>query len=165
MTAVMNRMNLEHREMLPHIKALRTTADLIGHTPQSVVVARCQEAVQFLQHHVLPHARAEEQILYPVVDRLEGAHLASALLRWDHTEIERLTDQLHTSWQRMMSDHLLTNDIERHVREVLLALHSLLVLHFSKEDDLVIPLLESSISQEEADAIERDLTVLERRLV
>ena len=165
MTAVMSRIHEEHREMLPHVKAMRTTAELIGHSPHSVVVARCQEAVQFLQHHLLPHARAEEQFLFPVVDRLESARLASALMRWDHTEIERLTDELHTSWQKMMSDRLLTDDIERHVREILLALHSLLVLHFSKEDDVLVPLLESSITQEEADAIERDMIVLERRLV
>lgn len=165
MAAVMNRIHEEHREMLPHVKAMRTTAELIGHTPHSVVVARCQEALQFLQHHVLPHARAEEQFMYPVIDRLESARLGSALMRWDHAEIERLTDQLHTSWQKMMSDRLLTDDVERHVREILLALHSLLVLHFAKEDDVLVPLLEASISQEEADALEHDMIVLERRLV
>jgi hemerythrin-like domain-containing protein len=100
-----------------------------------------------------------------VVDRLENARLGSALMRWDHAEIERLADQLHTSWQKMMSDRLLTDDVERHVREVLLALHSLLILHFAKEDDVIVPLLEASISQEEADALERDMIVLERRLV
>ena len=165
MAAVMNRIHEEHREMLPHVKAMRTTAELIGHTPHSVVVARCQEALQFLEHHVLPHARAEEQFMYPVIDRLESARLGSALMRWDHAEIERLTDQLHTSWQKMMSDRLLTDDVERHVREILLSLHSLLVLHFAKEDDVLVPLLEASISQEEADALERDMIVLERRLV
>lgn len=165
MAAVMGMIHEEHREMIPHVKAMRTTAELIGHTPHSVVVARCQEAVQFLQHHLLPHARAEEQFLFPVVDRLESARMASALMRWDHTEIERLTEELHSSWQKMMSDRLLTDDVERHVREVLLALHSLLVLHFAKEDDVIVPLLESSITQEEADAIEHDMRVLERRLV
>lgn len=165
MAAVMSRIHEEHREMLPHIKAMRTTAELVGHTPHSVVVARCQEAIQFLQHHLLPHARAEEQFLYPIIDRLEGARLGSALMRWDHTEIERLTDELHTAWQKLMSDRLLTEDVERHVREPLLALHSILVQHFSKEDDLLVPLLESLISQEEADSIVHDMSVLEKRLV
>ena len=77
MTAMMNRVHEEHREMLPHVKAMRTTAELVGHTPHSVVVARCEEAVQFIRHHLLPHARAEEQFLYPVLDRLERARLGS----------------------------------------------------------------------------------------
>lgn len=165
MAAVMSKIHEEHREMLPHIKAIRTTAELVGHTPYSVVMSRCEEALQFLRHHLVPHARAEEQFLYPVIDRLESARLGSALMRLDHTEIERLTDELHGAWAKMASNHLLTDDVERHVRETLLALHSLIVLHFAKEDDVIVPLLESAISQDEADSIVHDMTVLERRLV
>ena len=165
MAAVMSRIHEEHREMLPHIKAMRTTAELIGHTPHSVLMARCQEAIQFLQHHLLPHARAEEQFLYPVIDRLEGARLGSALMRWDHTEIQRLTTELHVTWEKMIGNHLLTADVERNLRETLLSLHSIAIQHFTKEDELLVPLLESTISQDEADSIVHDMSVLERRLV
>lgn len=165
MTAVMSTIHEEHRAMLPHVKAMRTTSELIGHTPHSVVVARCHEAVQFLRHRLIPHARAEEQFLYPVIDRLESARLGSALMRWDHAEIERLTEELHSAWEKMMSNRLLTDEVERHVRETLLALHSVLVVHFQKEDDVIVPLLEASISQDEADAILHDMDVMQRRLV
>lgn len=165
MTALMSKFHEEHREMLPHVKAIRTTAELIGHTPHSVVTARCQEALQFLEHHLIPHARAEEQFLYPVLDRLEGARLGSALMRWDHSEIERLTHELHGEWLKMIADRLMTDDVERRVRDTMLALHVLVSQHFTKEDDFVIPLIEGSISQEEADALQRDMAVLERRLV
>ena len=77
MTAMMNRVHEEHREMPPDGKAMRTTAELVGHTPHSVVVARCEEALQFIRHHLLPHVRAEEQFLYPVLDRLERARIGS----------------------------------------------------------------------------------------
>lgn len=165
MTAMMNRVHEEHREMLPHVKAMRTTAELVGHTPHSVVVARCEEALQFVRHHLLPHARAEEQFLYPVLDRLERARLGSALLRWDHEQMEKLSEDLRREWEKLVSNRLMTDDVERRVRETLLGLHDLIVGHFGKEDDLVIPLLEENLSQEEADEIEHDMSVLERRLV
>ena len=165
MTAMMNRVHEEHREMLPHVKAMRTTAELVGHTPHSVVVARCEEALQFVRHHLLPHARAEEQFLYPVLDRLERARLGSALLRWDHEQMEKLSEDLRREWEKLVSNRLMTDDVERRVRETLLGLHDLIVGHFTKEDDLVIPLLEANLSQEEADEIEHDMSVLERRLV
>lgn len=165
MTAMMNRVHEEHREMLPHVKAMRTTAELVGHTPHSVVVARCEEALQFIRHHLLPHARAEEQFLYPVLDRLERARLGSALLRWDHEQMEKLSEDLRREWEKLVSNRLMTDDVERRVRETLLGLHDLIVGHFGKEDDLVIPLLEANLSQEEADEIEHDMSVLERRLV
>lgn len=165
MTAMMNRVHEEHREMLPHVKAMRTTAELVGHTPHSVVVARCEEALQFVRHHLLPHARAEEQFLYPVLDRLERARLGSALLRWDHEQMEKLSEDLRREWEKLVSNRLMTDDVERRVRETLLGLHDLIVGHFGKEDDLVIPLLEANLSQEEADEIEHDMSVLERRLL
>ena len=165
MTAMMNRVHEEHREMLPHVKAMRTTAELVGHTPHSAVVARCEEALQFVRHHLLPHARAEEQFLYPVLDRLERARLGSALLRWDHEQMEKLSEDLRREWEKLVSNRLMTDDVERRVRETLLGLHDLIVGHFGKEDDLVIPLLEANLSQEEADEIEHDMSVLERRLL
>ena len=165
MTAMMNRVHEEHREMLPHVKAMRTTAELVGHTPHSVVVARCEEALQFVRHHLLPHARAEEQFLYPVLDRLERARLGSALLRWDHEQMEKLSEDLRREWEKLVSNRLMTDDVERRVRETLLGLHDLIVGHFGKEDDLEIPLLEANLSQEEADEIEHDMSVLERRLL
>ncbi|MDA0371816.1 MAG: hemerythrin domain-containing protein [Actinomycetota bacterium] len=165
MTAMLTRIHEEHREMLLHVKAMRTTAELVGHTPHSVVVSRCEEALQFFQYHLLPHARAEEQFLYPVLDRLERARLGSALLRWDHAQMERYADDLRGHWEKLVSNRLMTDDVERRVRETLLGLHDLVVQHFTKEDDLVVPLLEANLSQEEADEIEHDMTVLERRLV
>ncbi len=128
MTAMMNRVHEEHREMLPH-------------------------------------ARAEEQFLYPVLDRLERARLGSALLRWDHEQMEKLSEDLRREWEKLVSNRLMTDDVERRVRETLLGLHDLIVGHFTKEDDLVVPLLEANLSQEEADEIEHDMSVLERRLV
>ena len=165
MMDMMNRVHQEHREMLPHVKAMRTTAELVGHTPHSVVVARCEESLQFVRHHLLPHARAEEQFLYPVLDRLERARLGSALLRWDHEQMEKLSEDLRREWEKLVSNRLMTDDVERRVRETLLGLHDLIVGHFTKEDDLVVPLLEANLSQEEADEIEHDMSVLERRLV
>lgn len=128
MTAMMNRVHEEHREMLPH-------------------------------------ARAEEQFLYPVLDRLERARLGSALLRWDHEQMEKLSEDLWREWEKLVSNRLMTDDVERRVRETLLGLHDLIVGHFTKEDDLVVPLLEANLSQEEADEIEHDMSVPERRLV
>ena len=79
--------------------------------------------------------------------------------------MEKLSEDLRREWEKLVSNRLMTDDVERRVRETLLGLHDLIVGHFGKEDDLVIPLLEANLSQEEADEIEHDMSVLERRLL
>src|SRR5690348_15314434 len=84
----------EHKRQVARIEHIRTVADSIGMTP----VASLREAIGhtylFLLHQVLPHAQAEEQVLYPAVGRLLGVLEATETMSRDHLEVLHLTEEL-----------------------------------------------------------------------
>ncbi len=82
--------------MLPHIEQLRTAArDFPRLSPQARREA-IDTAGHFLRGTLLPHARAEEEVLYPEWARLVGYPQAAAPMVHDHeaivSRIERLTE-------------------------------------------------------------------------
>lgn len=89
--------------------------------------------LDFLRGTLLPHAEAEEAVLYPEWARLVGAPDASAPMIHDHQAIAAYTNEL---------GHADLEDLER-VRELLYGLHALISVHFRKEEDLQLPLLDA----------------------
>jgi iron-sulfur cluster repair protein YtfE (RIC family) len=102
-----------------------------------------------LQAHLIPHAQAEEAALYPVVARLMGAPNGTATMTRDHVEVGRLTDELGAL--RAAWDDSAANRIE--ARRLLYGLYALLRVHFAKEEEIYLPLLDERLSAEEAQAM------------
>src|SRR3990172_6304165 len=94
MESVTQPLREEHRELLPHVELLRTAAEAVGVAAAAKLRAAVDEAVDFLTHHLIPHAKAEEAALYPVVGRVLGAREATATMSRDHVEVGRLTEEL-----------------------------------------------------------------------
>ncbi len=136
----------EHKELLPHIELLRTTADAIGEASIASLRLSVDEAYAFLTHHLLPHAQAEEHALYPVVGRLMGAPEATATMSRDHIEINRLTKELgsHLGGTSMSASE------EQALRRVLYGLSALVRVHFAKEEEVYLPILDARLTAEEA---------------
>jgi hypothetical protein len=88
----------EHRELGAHIELLRTVADSIGSAPTEVLREGVGQAYIFLIHQLIPHAQAEEQVLYPTVARLLRALEATETMSRDHLEVIRLTEELEALW-------------------------------------------------------------------
>jgi len=64
----------EHKEMFPHVESLRLAGDAVSGPILSSDARRLiEESYTFLSHHLIPHAQAEEQALYPVVQKVMGA--------------------------------------------------------------------------------------------
>jgi iron-sulfur cluster repair protein YtfE (RIC family) len=84
----------EHRELLPHIEELRAVADSIGAALPSQVQEGVTAAHAFLTQHLMPHAHAEEQALYPAIQKAMGAPEATSTMSRDHVAIRELTDEL-----------------------------------------------------------------------
>src|SRR5689334_7397286 len=84
----------EHKELQPQIDLLRTAADSVGDAPISVLWQQVDVVYDFLTHHLIPHAQAEERALYPVVGKVMGAPEATATMSRDHVEVGRLTEEL-----------------------------------------------------------------------
>lgn len=139
----------EHRELLPNIEMLRSTADLVGLAMIEQVCGLLDEAHGFLVQRVIPHAGAEERVLYPVIEEAMGAPGATQAMGLDHVAIARGADEL--DWLRgQLHGSTLTLDQAMALRRVLYGLHAILKLHFQKVEELYLPVLDCWLTQERA---------------
>jgi iron-sulfur cluster repair protein YtfE (RIC family) len=127
-------------------------ADAIGEEINPAIMAGIDEAVNFLTRHLIPHAQAEDKALYPVVQKVMGAAEATATMSRDHVEVGRLSEELlklrlQLSVQSINHEQLLT------LRRLLYGLYALVKIHFAKEEEIYLPLLDQRLSQEEANAM------------
>lgn len=139
----------EHKELLPHIEQLRTVADSIGGATVESLRRSLDEIDAFLTHHLLPHAQAEEQALYPVVGELMGAPEATATMSRDHVEIARHIEELEVLRSRLIDETPDTED-ERDLRRVLYGLFAIVKVHFAKEEEIYLPILDAHLTDKEA---------------
>ncbi|MGD9890364.1 MAG: hemerythrin domain-containing protein [Dehalococcoidia bacterium] len=146
----------EHQELLPHIMALLTAADMVGEVSMADLHREVDAAYGFLTGHLVPHAIAEERALYPVVAKVMGARQATATMSRDHVAIERLIKELG-ELRPALIDTELEPMTARALRRVLYGLYALVVVHFAKEEDVYFPLLDASLSQEAARSMYRKM--------
>jgi iron-sulfur cluster repair protein YtfE (RIC family) len=146
---VMQSFRDEHAHLLPHIDHLREVADTVGEAPHEALTREVAEAHTFLTERLIPHAEAEDAWLYPAVARLMGAPQATATMRRDHVEVGRLTAELGDLLERLRGEGLGAS-LAKDVRRVLYGLHALVAVHFAKEEEVYLPLLEDRLSPEEA---------------
>lgn len=140
----------EHKELWPHVEALRITADAVGEVPLAVLQRGLDEAYAFLAHHLLAHAQAEERALYPVVQKVLGAPEATATMSRDHVEVGRLVEELGALRAQMAGVSAPSDPQARALRRVLYGLYALLKVHFAKEEEVYLPLLDARLSPAEA---------------
>lgn len=152
MPASMAPLRAEHRELLPHVEELRVAAEAVGTAPPERVVALVGHCVSFLADHLIPHAQAEEAALYPVVERVMGAPRATATMSRDHQEVGRLAAELQELLARLAAG---TADgrVAADLRRVLYGLYTLVKVHFAKEEEVYVPLLEERLDPDEAEAM------------
>lgn len=151
MTAgAMSMLHDEHRELLPSIEAIGSVADEIGRTPGAALRTKLAETYDFLAHQLLPHAMAEDEVLYPEVARLMGAAGATATMSRDHVAVGALISEL-ASLRTFEGEP----DSERQaaLRRVLYGLHALVRTHFAKEEEIYVPLLDDRLTIEEGTAL------------
>ena len=141
----------EHRELLPPIEMLRTTADLVGTAPTDHVRANVEEAYEFLVGHLIPHATAEDRALYPVVEEAMGAPGATDTMRRDHVEVGRLTQELDVLRGHIGGSILPERELD--LRRILYGLHAIVKLHFAKEEEIYLPVLDAWLDPERTAAL------------
>lgn len=160
MPATLTALHDEHQHLLPHIDDLRATAALEGTVETTDLALHLDRAVDFLENHLIPHARAEDDVLYEVVAELLGSGDATATMKRDHVEVARLTEELSTYRDRLPE---LGSHEREHLKQVLYGLHAVIMLHFAKEEEVYVPLLENRLQQDRADAMLRDMHVAHER--
>lgn len=140
----------EHQELLPSVQALRVTADAIGDAPLPELRRHLADAHEFLAHHLLPHAAVEEAVLYPTVEKVMACPDATATMRRDHVEIESLTRDLATINAELADRDAVPDGALGELRRIVYGLHALVTVHFAKEEEVYVPLLEAGLDERQA---------------
>ena len=139
----------EHKELFPHIEALRVAADAVSETVTPALREAVEEAYAFLVHHLIPHAQAEDKALYPVVQKVMGAPEATGTMSRDHVEVGRLTAELG-GLRAQLGGGKLTPVQANDLRRVLYGLYALVKVHFAKEEEVYLPLLDARLTEHAA---------------
>lgn len=142
----------EHRELLPHVDALKDAADAVGRAPTGELGVLLHQSLAFLTGHLIPHARAEDAALYPVVEQVLGAPRATATMTREHEEVALLTGQLQQLLDRLLEGQPV-DVLATELRRVLYGLHTLVRVHFAEEEEVYLPLLEERLTPDQASAV------------
>lgn len=140
----------EHKELWPNIEVLRTTADTVGEAPLEALQRGVDEAYNFLARHLIPHAQAEDRALYPVVQKVMGAPEATATMSRDHVEVGRLTEELGALRAQLVGAGSISATQTKALRRMLYGLYALVKVHFAKEEEVYLPLLDARLTAGEA---------------
>lgn len=141
----------EHAMLLPHIEALRSTADAVGDLPTPELVERVDDAHRFLHDHLIVHATAEDAALYPVVEKFIGGGATATMAR-DHVEVVRMTRELAAARDRLAADGP-SAESDRELRRLLYGLYAVVRLHFAKEEEVYLPILDAGLTTEAAEGM------------
>jgi len=142
----------EHRALLPEVESLTVIAESLDSWDPEVTPSRLAEKVAFLRGQLVPHAEAEEAVLYPAVEEAMGSPAAMATMVADHVEIVRriellaeMTAETGTGPPGPQACNAL--------RGQLFGLYAIWRLHFDKEEGILLPELDARLSPQEAEAL------------
>ena len=139
----------EHKELLPKIERIRVVADSVGFLPVAILRVQVAELHRFLVQDLVPHAKAEDVALYPVVAEIMGAPEATATMRHDHVEVAGLVDELGALEPELAAPSL-PLEVERALRRILYGLYTLVKVHVVEEEEIYLPILDAGLSGDEA---------------
>lgn len=149
MTAITQPLRDEHKELYPHIENLKVAGMTVHGVLTPASVEKINAAYSFLTKHLLPHAHAEEAALYPAVQKVMGSPLATVTMSRDHVEIAELTREFGELLGTLAESEIgagKANELKR----LLYGLYALVKVHFAKEEEVYLPLLDANLTAEEA---------------
>jgi iron-sulfur cluster repair protein YtfE (RIC family) len=133
----------EHKELVPHIERILEVANSLPEASLEQIRDGVGEVYEFLAYHLIPHAQAEDAALYPTVQKVLGSPDATRTMSRDHVEVGRYIEELAA----------LRLDISprnfKSLQRVLYGLYALVKVHFAKEEEVYLPILEERLSLEE----------------
>ena len=124
----------EHEQLLEHIEHIAESArDMprLSDEERDVVRARI---LGFLRGTLIPHAKAEEAVLYPEWAKLVEFADAAAPMIHDHEAIVARIERLESAD---------VHDVDA-LQELLYGLYALISVHFRKEEDLQLPAFDAA---------------------
>jgi iron-sulfur cluster repair protein YtfE (RIC family) len=135
----------EHKELIPHIEKILEVASSIPDAPLDEIRDGVKEVYEFLAYHLMPHAQAEDAALYPAVQKALGSPDATRTMSRDHVEVERYITELALLQQDLSPKNF------KALQRVLYGLYALVTVHFAKEEEVYLPILEERLTAEESE--------------
>jgi iron-sulfur cluster repair protein YtfE (RIC family) len=124
----------EHEELLEHIEHLAQAAREMPRLAEQERSALRDRILGFLRGTLMPHAKAEEDILYPEWAALLGFADAAVPMVHDHEAIVARVEALERAEPA---------DVDQ-LQELLYGLYALISVHFRKEEDLQLPAFDAA---------------------
>lgn len=142
----------EHRELSFELDGLRALARDLPRLLATELNDRLGAALSFLETRLLPHARAEDAVLYGEIERLAGTPGSTATMRADHAGISDLVTELHSLAARIEGVGA-EDDQRAEAQRLLYALDAIVRLHLHKEELVYFPLLDEKVSAARASGL------------
>ena len=134
----------EHERLLDHVEHIRIAALELPILSPEEARELIDRIVAFLRGPFEAYIESEARTLYPHLDRLLGDPHATVAMRYDLEAIRRSADEL--------------GDANVHdtatLQELLYGVHAIISVHFRKEDELYLPLLERERPEQMAHLLE-----------
>jgi len=144
--ALARRLAAEHEGLRPQLGSVRAAGDALGSKPSATAVAEVRRVHEFLAGTLLPHERAEDTMLYPVIARVLGGTDPTGTMSRGHVEISHLVRRLGRLLDNLEPEP--SEEDLREVRVVLYGLHAVLRLHFAQEEESYFSLLDDTVRPE-----------------
>jgi heavy metal translocating P-type ATPase len=126
------RLRAEHDAVLPLIEQIRSSADRLS--TRTADLAPVRTLLDRLEGELLPHERADEELLVPLVDRALGGTDATAAMSRTHAEIEHQVSKLRRLLVGLDAETTQPEDVVE-LRRLLYGLYAVLRLHNSQEEE------------------------------
>ncbi len=124
----------EHVELLSHIEHVAQAAREVARLDSGERELLVGRILGFLRGTLLPHAKAEEEVLYPEWAKLVGYEGAAVPMVHDHEAIVARIERLE------QAD---ADDVDM-LQELLYGLYALIGVHFRKEEDIQLPAFDAA---------------------
>jgi heavy metal translocating P-type ATPase len=143
------RLRIEHDAVLPVIEQIRSVADALSTHDTDLVQART--LLNRLEGELLPHERADEELLVPLVDRALGGRDATAAMSRTHAEIEHQVGRLRRLLTGLDNETVQPEDVVE-LRRLLYGLYAVLRLHNAQEEEGAFSLVPNGAANGQATA-------------
>lgn len=132
---------LGHLEIKKHLAHIEEWTGKLSGSKSAEQRKTMQTIVTFLKEHIKPHAQWEEKKLYPAVDKraCSGPNPFSASMRYEHRIIERWIAELDKAASAPRPD---AQKFSRQSEQLL----GLIKAHFEEEEEVLLPILDKSMT-------------------
>ena len=135
----------EHARLRRETAHLARVASSLGTWSTPDMPEQLIEIRGFLSARLLPHAQAEEAVLYPMMDKVMGAEQATATMVADHRVIHQRADALAELIGNVGIGPPTPAQAEA-LREHLYGLWAIVELHLDKEEQILFDMLDERLT-------------------